>query len=82
MGKELACDAGDTGDMFQSFCWEEEMAIHSNILAWKIPQRNLVGYSPWSPKGSDTTEWPSTHNIILIMIEVDAISISHSVFIN
>ena len=33
-GKELACNAGDLG-------WEdpleEGMAIHSNILAWKIP---------------------------------------------
>ena len=34
---------------------EEEMATHSNILAWKISQRSLAGYSPWSPKESDTT---------------------------
>ena len=34
------------------------MAIHSSILAWKIPigQRSLVGYSPWGHKESDTTE--------------------------
>ena len=25
---------------------EEEMATHSSILAWRIPQRSLVGYSP------------------------------------
>ena len=25
----------------------EGMATHSSILAWKLPQRNLVGYSPW-----------------------------------
>ena len=25
---------------------EEEMAAHSNILAWRIPQRRLAGYSP------------------------------------
>ena len=28
---------------------EEEMATHSSILAWKIPQteERLGGYSPW-----------------------------------
>ena len=27
---------------------EEEMATHSSILAWEIPQtEELVGYSPW-----------------------------------
>ena len=32
------------------------MAIDSSILAWRIPQRSLVGYSPWGHKESDTTE--------------------------
>ena len=45
----------------QSLDWEvlleKEMATHSSILAWKIPWiRNLVGYSPWGRKESDTTE--------------------------
>ena len=35
---------------------EEGMATHSSILAWRIPQRSLVGYSPWGHKASDTTE--------------------------
>ena len=35
---------------------EEEMATHSSILAWEIPQRSLAGYSPWGCKESDTTE--------------------------
>ena len=36
---------------------EKEMAIHSNILAWRIPgQRSLTGYSPWRRKQSNTTE--------------------------
>ena len=40
---------------------EEEMATHSNILAWKIHgQRSLVGYSPWSQKELDTTEHTCT----------------------
>ena len=25
---------------------EKRMAIHSNILDWRIPERILVGYSP------------------------------------
>ena len=33
------------------------MATHSSILAWRIPWREeLVGYSPWGFKESDTTE--------------------------
>ena len=37
---------------------EEEMATHSNILAWRIPwtERSLVGYSPKDCKESGMTE--------------------------
>ena len=36
---------------------EKEMATHSSILPGKPHrQRSLVGYSPWGPKESDTTE--------------------------
>ena len=42
---------------------EQEMATHSNILAWKIPwteepggPRVLQSYSPWGHKESDMTE--------------------------
>ena len=36
---------------------EKEMAIHSSILAWRIPmERSLVGYSPWDRKESDMIE--------------------------
>ena len=36
---------------------EEEMATHSSILAWEIPQtEELVGYSPWGRKESNMTE--------------------------
>ena len=34
---------------------EKEMATHSSILAWRIPWRNLVGYS--TRGRTDTTEW-------------------------
>ena len=37
---------------------EEEMATHSNILAWT--EKSLVGYSPQGRKEPDTTEWLST----------------------
>jgi len=45
----------------QSLGWEDplekEMAIHSSTIAWKIPwTEELVGYSPWGHKESDTTE--------------------------
>ena len=32
------------------------MATHSSTLAWKIPWRSLVDYSPWGRKQLDTTE--------------------------
>ena len=52
-GKKSTCNAG--GTRVQSPDWEdpleEGMAIHSNILAWKISgQRSLEGYSPWVAK--------------------------------
>ena len=41
---------------------EKKMAIHSSILACKIPwTESLVGYSPWGCKESDMTDWLSTH---------------------
>ena len=36
---------------------EKEMAIHSSILAWKIPwTEEPVGYSPWGRKELDMTK--------------------------
>ena len=37
---------------------EKGMAIHSSILAWRIPWTEEPGglYSPWDHKESDTTE--------------------------
>ena len=48
---------------------EKGMATHSSILAWRIPQRSLVGYSPWGHKESDTTEL-LTHTLILTHIGI------------
>ena len=37
---------------------QKGMAIHSSILAWKIPWTQEAGsYSPWGHKELDTTEW-------------------------
>ena len=37
-GKESACNVGDTGSILGSGrSLEKEMAIHSRVLAWKIP---------------------------------------------
>ena len=39
---------------------EEEMATYSRFLTWTIPwPESLVGYSPWSRRELDTTEWPT-----------------------
>ena len=37
---------------------EKGMAIHSSILAWRIPgtERSLVGYGPWGHKDLDKTQ--------------------------
>ena len=59
--KNPPANAGDTGlipGLGRSL--EEEMATHSSILAWRIPQRSLVGYSAWGCKKSDKTEQLST----------------------
>ena len=57
MVKNPPAKAGDADSLGQEDPLEEEMAIHSSILAWKIPRtESLVGYSPWGHKESDTTE--------------------------
>ena len=41
---------------------EKEMATHSSILAWEIPwTEEPGGYSPWSCKEWDMSEWACTH---------------------
>ena len=57
-GKESTCNVGDPGLTSGSGKSPgEEMATHSNILAWRIPwTEDPGGYSPWGCKESDTTE--------------------------
>ena len=44
---------------------EDGTATHSSVLAWRIHgQRSLVGYSPWGPRESDTTEHLTLSNFI------------------
>ena len=54
----------------QSLGWEDlvekEMATHSSTIAWKMPwTEELVGYSPWGRKESDT-ERPHLHLLKLV----------------
>ena len=48
------------GSLGQEDPLEEEMAIHSSILAWKTSWTEEPGYSPWARKESDTTEGLNT----------------------
>jgi len=49
------------------WCLEKEMATHSSILGQSHGQRSLVGYSPWSHKELDMTEW-LTYIYIYVML--------------
>jgi len=42
---------------------EKEMATHSSMSRKPHRQRNLVGYSPWGHKESDTTEYTQHHQL-------------------
>ena len=43
---------------------EVGMATHSSVLAWRIPwTEELLGYSLWGHKESDTTECTHTHTV-------------------
>ena len=59
--KNPPVNAEDLQEMrVQSLGWkdplEQEMATHSNILAWEIPwTEELVGYSPWDREELNTT---------------------------
>ena len=42
---------------------EKEMATHTSILAWEIPQeKGLAGYNSWSCKELDMTEQLNNNN--------------------
>ena len=56
-GKESASNAGDLGSTLSGKDpLQKGMATHFSILAWRIPQRSLEGYSPWDHEESDMTE--------------------------
>ena len=62
-GKESACNLGDLGSI--PGLGRSPGGGHGNPLQYSCPenchgQRNLVGYSSWSHKESDTTERLST----------------------
>ena len=53
--ERAACNAGAPGSIPRSGRSEKKMATCSGILAWEIPQRSLVGYSPQGRKELDMT---------------------------
>ena len=59
MVKNLPAHAGDTEMQVQSL--EQEMVTHSSILAWKIPWRSLVGYSPHTRLSEHVCAHACTH---------------------
>ena len=78
MGKNQPANAGDEETWVRSLGWEdpleESMAIHSSILAWRIPRTEEPGRLQ-----SDTTEATSTHTMsqqYLIFVEVSRYTIS------
>ena len=58
-GKESACNAGDLGLIPGSgrFLGEGNVPTPVFLLGEFHGHRRLVGYSPWSHKQSDTTDW-------------------------
>ena len=54
---------------------EEKMATHSDILAWKISQRSLVGNSLKSGQESDMTERLSMAHITVIKVNIVAFTL-------
>ena len=64
--KESSCNMGDLGLI--PGLGRSPAEGHGNPLLYSClenlqGQRGLAGYSPWSSKESDMTEWLSTHNI-------------------
>ena len=66
----------------------KEMATHSSIFAWKIHGwRNLVGYSPWGSKESDTTEplhyWATKVKLqVVLVIQLYCVMITDAFLVN
>ena len=50
---------------------EKEMATHFSILAWEIPQRSLVGYSPWGCKVLGNPKQLNNNIIELMNIQIE-----------
>ena len=66
MGKEIAYSAGDTGDVGLIPGLGRSPGVGNGNSPVFLPgeshgQRNLVGYSPWGRKVSDTTQ--ATENV-------------------
>ena len=61
---------------------EKGMAIHSSVLAWKIPwTEEPASYSPWGHKESDRTE-QTEHTVVMIMTQINLQKVSFQSHVN
>ena len=64
---------------FHFHALEKEMAIHSSVLAWRIPGMGiLVGCRLWGRTESDTTEATSSSSNTIPIGEGDGIPLQYS----
>ena len=78
MVKNLAANAGDTGDQVRKIPWIKKWQHPPVFLLGKFHgQRRLAGYNQWSCKELDTTECKGTHTHT--HTHTHAVQSSHSV---
>ena len=76
MGKESACNAGNTGDVeFDSWVgkipWRREWQSTPVFLPEKfLRQRSLAGYGPWGHKESDMSEQLTTQTHMVCIKQI------------
>ena len=61
---------------------EEAMETHSKYCCMENPDgpKSLVGYSPWGPKESDTTQHSTAHNVISFLLIPEVFSITTDLY--
>ena len=67
-GKESASSAGDPGTLGQEDPLEKDMAIHSSILAWRIPWTKEPGGLQPMVSQRVRHDWAHTHTYICVCV--------------
>ena len=84
-GKESACNEGDLGLIpgSEKIIWRREWLHTPGFLPGEFHgQKSLVGYSPWSCKEWNVTEWPTPspkpiNNVVIVSGEQQRDSATH-----